>query len=311
MGGKKTILLIDDEKDLVEMVQFQLKAKGFEVVAAYNGLEGLERLKTVTPDLIILDMNMPKMGGVEFFKNICDQHANPRYPVFVLTARANMEHLFADFHVHGFIAKPFAIDRLISEIERVLKQGSSQNIVEQGQPAVKPPQMLSTGDISVQQEAVLGEAVTNEEKAQPGFEPGIPEKERKKEEPPAVRDRKVQKEILILENDMSVGRELKKIFAACNCDVNIVPTPEGCWEKAGHSFPDLIILKHFIDTANTEELAHRLKEMQKFYKVPIILYDTIGEIKQETKPSGEKDIALILGAEGNKMLQKAKALLGI
>lgn len=90
---KDIILVIDDESDLREMVQYQFQARGFEVISAANGLEGLDRLKEVTPDLIILDMNMPKMGGLEFYQKICDQNARPKYPVLVLTARANLDQL--------------------------------------------------------------------------------------------------------------------------------------------------------------------------------------------------------------------------
>ncbi|MFH1768104.1 MAG: response regulator [Candidatus Omnitrophota bacterium] len=122
MSDKKiTILLIDDEVDLVDAVSFQLKAKtDYEVIPAYNGIEGLERLNEVTPDLIILDMNMPKMGGIEFYRKICDSKAKAKYPVLILTARANLEHLFRDLNVDGFMTKPFELDDLFKEIDTII-----------------------------------------------------------------------------------------------------------------------------------------------------------------------------------------------
>lgn len=120
MDSRKTILVIDDEIDLLEMVQFQLEKKGFKVVTAPNGLMGLELLKTIAPDLVILDMNMPKIGGIEFYKKICDHKGNTKYPVFVLTARANMEQLFKELKVAGFMAKPFEINELIQEVEAIV-----------------------------------------------------------------------------------------------------------------------------------------------------------------------------------------------
>jgi DNA-binding response OmpR family regulator len=120
---KKTVLLIDDEVDLVEAVAFQLRAKrGYQVEVAYNGLEGLEKLKTITPHLIVLDMNMPKMGGLEFYKNISDSDGKSRYPVLVLTARANLEQLFRDLNVDGFMTKPFDLEKLFSEIDVIIRK---------------------------------------------------------------------------------------------------------------------------------------------------------------------------------------------
>ena len=60
-----SVLIVDDEEDLRDMMMFQFKARGFEVFTASDGIEGLERLKSVSPSLIILDINMPRMGGIE------------------------------------------------------------------------------------------------------------------------------------------------------------------------------------------------------------------------------------------------------
>lgn len=122
MGTQKTVLLIDDEIDLLEMIQYQLESKGMKVVTAQDGAEGLEKLKTLKPHLIVLDMNMPRMGGIEFYKRICDKDGNPQYPVVVLTARANMEQFFRDIEVDGFLPKPFEIDQLVQEVERVIRK---------------------------------------------------------------------------------------------------------------------------------------------------------------------------------------------
>ena len=119
---KDIILVIDDEPDLREMVQYQFQARGFEVMTAENGLVGLERLKEAAPDLIVLDMNMPKMGGLEFYQRICDQNNRPKYPVLVLTARANLEQLFKDLDIHGFMTKPFDIEELIKQGETIIKK---------------------------------------------------------------------------------------------------------------------------------------------------------------------------------------------
>ena len=128
MSHIKTILLIDDEIDLQQLVKIALKSKGHNVETANNGLEGLEKLKTMTPDLIILDMNMPKMGGLEFYQRICDGTDKPRFPVLVLTARANMEKLFKELNIDGFMAKPFEVDELLNEVDIIIEKGANAGI---------------------------------------------------------------------------------------------------------------------------------------------------------------------------------------
>ncbi len=133
MSVKGLILIIDDEADLREMLQFKFEAEGYKVDVARDGLEGLEKLKTMTPDLIILDMNMPKMGGLEFYNRICENNVKPRYPVLVLTARANLEHLFKEFAIDGFMTKPFDIDLLVKDVEAIiLKRHRTGNVARPG-----------------------------------------------------------------------------------------------------------------------------------------------------------------------------------
>jgi len=125
MNKEKTILIIDDEEDLRETVEYQFKAKGFRVITACDGIEGLEQLETEKPDLIILDMNMPRMNGLEFYAKMKGTDEKPKYPVLVLTARANMENLFHDLDVDGFMSKPFENDQLIKEGEAIIAKNST------------------------------------------------------------------------------------------------------------------------------------------------------------------------------------------
>jgi len=122
MKGKKIILLIDDEEDLRDTVAYQFRAKGFDVVIAVDGVDGLEKLKTFNPDLIILDLNMPRMNGLEFYEHIKGEEAKPKYPVLVLTARTNMGELSIPIDADGFMTKPFELDKLIKEADTIIKK---------------------------------------------------------------------------------------------------------------------------------------------------------------------------------------------
>lgn len=120
---KKRILVIDDDPDLVEIIKTVLSGVGYEVVTAYNGLEGLEQLKSVIPHVIVLDMNMPKMGGISFYHEIASSYdGKPKYPVLILTARANLEQLFKDLNVDSFMTKPFEIDQLVKEVGIIISK---------------------------------------------------------------------------------------------------------------------------------------------------------------------------------------------
>ena len=125
---KGKILVVDDEPDIVEIIKVRLEADHYEVTGARNGLEALEKLKKMNPHLIILDLNMPKMGGVEFYQHICDSNAVPKYPVLVLTARVNMEQLFREFHVNGFLHKPFKGEQLLEEVRTILCEETKKRI---------------------------------------------------------------------------------------------------------------------------------------------------------------------------------------
>lgn len=122
MDTNKKILVIDDEADLTQLIGFQFKSKGFDVQTAADGVEGLEKVHEFKPDLIILDMNMPRMGGIEFYSKICGTNGRPLYPVLVLTARANVKSMFSDLDIDGFMIKPFDIGHLIGEAETIMKR---------------------------------------------------------------------------------------------------------------------------------------------------------------------------------------------
>lgn len=122
MSQKRTILLIEDDIDIQQLIKIALQSRGYKVETANNGLEGLERLKRTTPHLIILDLNMPKMGGVVFYQNICDKSGQPKYPILILTARANMSKLFQELIIDGFKTKPFEIDELLEEIDAIINK---------------------------------------------------------------------------------------------------------------------------------------------------------------------------------------------
>jgi len=117
---KRKLLLIDDDTSLLITLSDFLRFEGYDVVTAESGEKGLEKLKTMTPDLIILDMSMPGMGGIGFLKEIMDEKGKPLYPVLVLTARSNMAEFFSNVEIDGFVSKPCDPQDLLMEVGRII-----------------------------------------------------------------------------------------------------------------------------------------------------------------------------------------------
>lgn len=133
MGGSKgLILVVDDEESIVNLVSTALKTAGYETDSARDGREALKKVEHNPPQLIILDMNMPKMGGISFYHEIANKiDGTPRFPVMILTGRGSLETVFEGFHVDGFMAKPFRIPELLAKVEEIMKKhyGSRGGVV--------------------------------------------------------------------------------------------------------------------------------------------------------------------------------------
>jgi len=127
---KKNILLIDDDTSLLVTLRDFLKFEGYHVVTADSGEKGLEELDGYEPDLIILDMSMPGMGGLGFLKAITGETGKPAYPVLVLTARSGMAEYFGDVDVQGFVAKPCDPQDLLMEVGRIIFLTSDDAVSE-------------------------------------------------------------------------------------------------------------------------------------------------------------------------------------
>ena len=120
--GKK-ILVVDDEPNIVEMLQVRLEAQGYEVAKAYEGQEGLEKVLKEKPDLIVLDVTMPKMNGYQVCRKIKGDEKTKGIPVIMFTAKSQESDKFwgAECGADAYIAKPFESEVVLKTIEGLLK----------------------------------------------------------------------------------------------------------------------------------------------------------------------------------------------
>ena len=119
---KKTVLVVDDEADLIEIVQSHLEDGGYHVVAAADGYEGLDVAKRVKPALIILDIAMPRMTGLEMLQLLRSTPGLSTTPVLMLTAQGRSENIFEAERLQAvdFLIKPFTQEELLHAVRAAL-----------------------------------------------------------------------------------------------------------------------------------------------------------------------------------------------
>jgi len=118
---KKRILVIDDEEALTLALSDLLQERGYDVGVAHNGVQGLEEVAREAPDLIILDVLMPKMTGYDFLKHLETQTGARDIPVIIMTARGDMQGFFEPWDFKIFMTKPIDLDNLLAVIDEILK----------------------------------------------------------------------------------------------------------------------------------------------------------------------------------------------
>ena len=121
---KKRILVVEDEAELVDLVKMRLEANDYEVILAYDGQEGLARAKKEKPDLIILDLMLPKMDGYKVCGLLKKAARYANIPIIMFTARAQEEDvkLGKEVGADAYITKPFGAHILLSKIKELLEK---------------------------------------------------------------------------------------------------------------------------------------------------------------------------------------------
>lgn len=119
------ILVCDDERSIVRLIQVNLERQGWEVVTAYDGKEGLEKIRSEKPDICVLDVMMPYMDGFEVLKNLRREPETQNLPVVMLTAKAQDKDVFEGYHFGAdvYLTKPFNPMELVTFIKRIIAGG--------------------------------------------------------------------------------------------------------------------------------------------------------------------------------------------
>jgi DNA-binding response OmpR family regulator len=140
--SKGTVLLIDDEKDILEMVRYTLDKEGFDAILTTDGQSGLNIATKHKPDLVVLDIMMPGLDGVEVCRRMRSNPATSAIPIIMLTARAAEADRVVGLEMGAddYITKPFSPRELVARVKAVLRRT---------RPAEETPQVIRQGDLVI------------------------------------------------------------------------------------------------------------------------------------------------------------------
>ena len=119
---KKRILLVDDDRDFVEMLTDLMETSGYEVLTAISGEEGIEKCKESSPDLILLDIMLPQIDGLDVLYMLRNLYNTKAIPIIIVTGKTEMESFFQakGFGATDYIMKPFHPEELLALIAKHL-----------------------------------------------------------------------------------------------------------------------------------------------------------------------------------------------
>ena len=145
---KSRILVVDDEPEAVELLEFNLKKAGFDVITAADGAQALKKARSAQPDLIVLDLMMPEIDGLEVCKILRRDPATARIPIIMLTAKAaEVDRIVGlELGADDYVTKPFSPRELVLRVNKVLRRGQTDqpepNTLRFGHLLIDTPQHL-------------------------------------------------------------------------------------------------------------------------------------------------------------------------
>jgi phosphate regulon transcriptional regulator PhoB len=141
----KNILVIDDEPDLVELVSYNLKKEGFKVTVASNGEDGLEKLRKGSFDLLVLDLMLPGIQGVDLCRMIRRNPKTETLPIIMLTARSDMADKVKGLETGAddYVTKPFSPAELVARVRALLRRTSKTAVADKA---------IHVGDLAIHPE---------------------------------------------------------------------------------------------------------------------------------------------------------------
>src|ERR1700729_1648673 len=140
----KRVLLIEDDRDIVELVRYNLEREGFQVAAATDGATGLAQVRKTPPDILLLDLMLPKLSGLDICREIRRDQALNRLPILMLTARGEEADRVVGLEMGAddYVTKPFSPRELLARVKALLRRAEppadSEKNIEIGPLRIDP-----------------------------------------------------------------------------------------------------------------------------------------------------------------------------
>jgi two-component system phosphate regulon response regulator PhoB len=140
-----TLLIVEDEADLSELMRYNLEAEGFRVISAESGDEAVERIRDGVPDLILLDWMLPGLSGIELTRRWRSRDETARTPIIMITARGEEEERVRGLAngADDYVVKPFSMPELVARIQALLRRSSPQLLAN----------VLRAGDLEIDRQS--------------------------------------------------------------------------------------------------------------------------------------------------------------
>jgi two-component system alkaline phosphatase synthesis response regulator PhoP len=147
-GDSPTVLVVDDEEDLLSLLEYNLEKEGFEAVLARDGVEGIDRARECDPDLIILDIMMPNMDGIEACRRLRQDAHLRTIPIMMLTARNEEEDQVQGLDVGAdiYLGKPVSVSVILSQAKALLRSARRYEV---------PPDQLAVHNLRIDRDRYL------------------------------------------------------------------------------------------------------------------------------------------------------------
>lgn len=127
--GVKKIIIVEDEEHIIELLKFNLEKEGYEISVAMDGIEALRKIDLESPDLILLDLMLPEIDGLEILKRVKMNSSTKHIPIIMVTAKGEEidKVIGLEFGADDYISKPFGIRELIARVKAVLRRTKDIN----------------------------------------------------------------------------------------------------------------------------------------------------------------------------------------
>ena len=157
VASQKKILIVEDEKDILQLVRLYLEKEGFLTVTAMNGIEGLNQVKAEKPDLLVLDLMLPQMVGLEVCTRLRSNPETALLPIIMLTAKAEESDTIVGLELGAddYVTKPFSPKTLVARVKALIRRLGRQPSEDPGQYRYGPLTMdLARHEVSLGQQDI-------------------------------------------------------------------------------------------------------------------------------------------------------------